>query len=95
MVKMELQQHNFNEVFAEIFMSHAQIIVERLWNGGEPGYEPGSEVDINEGKIGFRKAVRATQADLNRIQVATRAEIQHDMNFLDKQTALKNGPMDR
>ena len=41
-------------------MSHAQIIIERLWNGGEPGYEPGSEVDINAGKIGFRKAVGAT-----------------------------------
>ena len=67
MVKMELKQHNFNEVFAQIFTSHADNIVNRLWNGGEPGYEPGNELDINEGRIGFRKAVGATQADLNRI----------------------------
>ena len=64
---MELKQHNFNQVFAEIFLSHTQNIIRRLWNGGEPGYEPGEEVDINEGKIGFKKAVGGTQADLNRI----------------------------
>ena len=84
MVKMELQSHNFNEVFAEIFKSHTDIIIQRLWSGGEPGYEPGSEVDINEGKIGFRKAVGATQADLARIKVATREELQHDMDYLNK-----------
>ena len=67
MVKMELKEHNFNEVFAQIFHSHTKNIISRLWNGGEPGYEPGNEVDINAGKIGFKKAVGATQADLNRI----------------------------
>ena len=65
-------------------MSHTENIVRRLWNGGEPGYEPGSKVDINEGKIGYKKAVGAIQADLAKIQVASRAELQHDMNYLSK-----------
>ena len=86
---MELKSHNFNEVFAQIFISHTENIISRLWNGGEPGYEPGNEVDINAGKIGFRKAVGATQADLDRIKVATRSELQHDMKYLEKQAALK------
>lgn len=94
-VKLELKEHNFNEVFAQIFLSHTENIISRLWNGGEAGYEPGHEVDINAGKIGFKKAVGAIQADLNRIQVATREELQHDMNFIEKQNALKAGPMDR
>ena len=95
MVKMQLKDHNFNEVFAQIFVKHAENIVRRLWNGGEPGYEAGAEVDINEGRIGFKKAVVATQADLNRIQVASRAELQHDMNFIQKQAALREGKMDK
>ena len=75
MVKLELKEHNFNEVFAQIFLSHTKNIINRLWNGGEAGYEPGNEVDINKGKIGFRKAVGATQADLDRIKVASRSEL--------------------
>ena len=43
-----------------IFMKHTETIIRRLWNGGEAGYEPGSEVDVNEGKIGFKKALGAT-----------------------------------
>lgn len=84
MVKVELIKHNFNEVFAQMYMKHTENVIRRLWNGGEPGYEPGAQVDINEGKIGFRKAVGAIQADLNRIEVATRAELQHDMDFLNQ-----------
>ena len=95
LVQIELKQHNFNEVFAQIFMKHTENIIRRLWNGGEAGYEPGSEVDVNEGKIGFKKALGATKADLNRIQVATREELQRDMNFIKKQQALKEGNMDK
>lgn len=95
MVKMELKQHNFNEVFTQIFISHTENIVRRLWSGGEPGYEPGAEVDINEGKIGYKKALGATQADLARMKVATRAELKHDMDFIKKQAALREGNMDR
>ena len=78
-----------------MYMKHTENIIRRLWNGGEPGYEPGNQVDINEGKIGFKKAVGATQADLNRIEVATRAELQHDMDFLNQQAALREGKMDK
>ena len=41
-------------------MMQVDAIIRRLWNGGEPGYEPGNEVDINEGKVGYRKAMGAT-----------------------------------
>ena len=74
-VEMKLISHNFNAVFAQIFFSHAENIVTRLWNGSEPGYEPGAEVDVNAGKIGFKKAKGAIEADLARIQVATRSEL--------------------
>ena len=67
----------------------------RLWNGGAPGYEPGEEVDVNAGKIGFRKAVGGTQADLNRIQEATRSELQRDVQFIKGQAALREGGMDK
>ena len=76
-------------------MQHVDTIMRRLWMGGEPGYEPGEEVDINAGKVGFRKAVGATQADLDRMAVATRAELKHDIDFINKQNALKAGPMDK
>ena len=58
--EIELKSHNFNEVFANIFMMQVDAIIRRLWNGGDPGYEPGNEVDINEGKVGYRKALGAT-----------------------------------
>ena len=73
MVKVEMIKHNFNEVFAQMYMKHTEDVIRRLWNGDEPGYEPGAQVDINEGEIGFRKAV-CYSGYLNRIDVATRAE---------------------
>jgi len=39
---VKLLEHNYNEVFAQIFMSHAENIMRRLWTGGVPGYEPGA-----------------------------------------------------
>mmetsp|Transcript_32549 Transcript_32549/g.38284 ORF Transcript_32549/g.38284 Transcript_32549/m.38284 type:complete len:96 (+) Transcript_32549:574-861(+) len=95
MVKLELKEHNFNEVFAMIFLKHAETIISRLWSGGEAGYEPGNEVDINEGKVGFKKNVGAIAADMARIKVATREELQHDMRFLHQQAALREGTMDK
>ena len=82
MVKMELKEHNFNEVFAGIFTKHAETIISRLWAGGEAGYEPGSEFDVNEGKVGFKKNVGAIEADMARIKIATREELQHDVRYL-------------
>lgn len=95
MATVELKEHNYNEVFAQIFMSHTQNIMHRLWSGGEAGYEPGATVDINEGKIGFKKVMGATQADLARMKVATRAELKHDMDYLNQQAALREGKMDK
>jgi len=51
-VKFRLVKHNFNEVFANIFVAHAENIIRRLWGGGKPGYDPKDKVDINAGKIG-------------------------------------------
>lgn len=95
MVKMELKEHNFNEVFAGIFTKHAETIISRLWTGGEAGYEPGSEFDINEGKVGFKKNVGAIEADMARIKIATREELQHDVRYLQQQAALRSGNMDK
>lgn len=42
-------------MFADIFVKHAESIVSRLWNGGEPGYEAGTEFVANAGMIGYKK----------------------------------------
>ena len=82
---MTLVSHNFNEVFAEIFKTHCNNIIRRLWSGGKPGYDPNEKVDINEGMIGYKKALGAKEADMARIAVATRQELKHDMDFIKKQ----------
>lgn len=74
-VKIELIDHNFNQVFADIFMRHAVTIIGRLWSGGEAGYEPGSDFDVNAGKIGYKKNVGAIQNELANMKIATRAEL--------------------
>ena len=84
MVKLELIEHNFNEVFAQIFMKHAETLISRLWTGGEAGYDQGSNFDINEGKVGFKKNMGALEADMARISVATREELQHDVRYLQQ-----------
>lgn len=75
MVKFSLKEHNFNEVFAQMFSSHTQNIIKRLWGGGPPGYDPKEKVDVNEGKIGFKKAVGQLEADMAKIGIATREEL--------------------
>lgn len=48
----------------------------------EPGYE--GKVNVNEGKIGFKKAVGGKEADMARIAVASRTELKHDIDFLKR-----------
>jgi len=83
-VKVTLKDHNFNQVFASIFIQHATQIVQRLWSGGSAGYDEETKGDINEGKIGFKKAVGKYEADMARIAIATRAELKHDTDFLKR-----------
>ena len=35
---------------------HTQNVIKRLWSGGTPGYDIRDKVNVNEGKIGFKKA---------------------------------------
>jgi hypothetical protein len=81
-VQMNFREHNFNEVFTEVFKNHAEQVIRRLWQGVEPGYD--SKVDTNEGKIGYKKSLGAKEADMARIAVASRSELKHDMDFLKK-----------
>lgn len=46
----------------------------------EAGYD--RKIDINAGKIGFKKAVGGLQADFARIEIANRHELKHDLDFL-------------
>ena len=46
MVKFTLKEHNFNSIFAQMFESHTQNIIKRLWGGGQPGYDPNEKVDV-------------------------------------------------
>lgn len=39
-VKFKLINHNFNQVYANIFTAHTENIIRRLWGGGRPGYDP-------------------------------------------------------
>ena len=43
-----------------------------------------------QGKIGFKKAKGGLEAELDKMSVATRAELKHDMDFMKKQAALKD-----
>ena len=95
MVKFTLKDHNFNPVFAEIFTTHTKGIIKRLWGGGAPGYDPKQKVNINEGKIGYKKAAGKLESEMAKISVATRAELKHDMDFLKKQKELRDGTMDK
>ena len=95
MVKFTLKEHNFNEIFAQMFESHTQNIIKRLWGGGPPGYDPKDKVDINEGKIGFKKNVGQIEADMAKIAIATRAELKHDLEYLNTMKQLKEQPRDR
>ena len=72
MVQFTLKEHNFNPVFAEIYSEHTKNIIKRLWSGGAPGYDPKEKVDINEGKIGFRRVVGQLEQDMSKIGIATR-----------------------
>ena len=95
MVKFSLKDHNFNPVFAEIFSAHTKNIIKRLWGGGAPGYDPKEKVNINEGKIGYKKALGKNEADMAKIGIATRAELKHDMDFMKQQKELRDGNMDK
>lgn len=81
-VKFVLKEHNFDPIFAQIFESHTQNIIRRLWSGGPPGYD--RKVDTNSDKVGFKRAVGGLAADMERIKMATRSELKHDMDFLKK-----------
>jgi hypothetical protein len=81
-VTMNFKEHNYNKIFAEVFKTHADQVIRRLWQGMEPGYE--GKVDVNEGKIGFKKAVGGKEADMARIAVASRSELKHDIDFLKR-----------
>ena len=95
MVKFTLKEHNFNEIFAQMFENHTQNIIKRLWGGGPPGYDPKEKVDINEGKIGFKKNVGQLEADMAKIGIATRAELKHDLEYLNTMKQLKAAPKDK
>jgi leucyl-tRNA synthetase len=94
-VKLALLDHNFHKVFAQIFVTHATTIVQKLWSGHPAGYDKETKSDINAGKIGFKKAVGKLEADMQRIQIASRAELKHDTDYLKKIAELRNGGLDR
>lgn len=50
--ELTINDHNFDPNFAKIYEAAGHQILRRLWEGGEPGYIPGSKSDINKGKIG-------------------------------------------
>ena len=95
MVKFQMKEHNFNQVFVDIFTSHTQGIIKRLWGGAPPGYDPKDKYDPNEGKIGYKKAAGKLEQDMAKISVATRAELKRDLDFLKQQKALQEGGMDK
>jgi hypothetical protein len=44
-VTMNFKEHNYNKIFAEVFKTHADQVIRRLWQGMEAGYE--GKVDVN------------------------------------------------
>ena len=64
--------HNYDVNFARIFNAGCDQLVRRLWEGGEPGYIPGTKSDINKGKIGNKKNVGVLASELDKLKVLSR-----------------------
>lgn len=70
-------------------------MVQKLWSGHSAGYDKETKFDVNEGKIGFKKAANKIESDLARMQIATRAELKHDTDYMKKMAEFRHGDMDR
>lgn len=90
-VKLSFKESNFDVVLSEKFEAQAKAVIRRLWQGREAGYD--EAFDVNTGKIGFKKSVGGVQADIEKMAVATRSELKHDMDFLKQQAELRHGEM--
>ena len=80
--------HNFDPNFAKLFFAGTEQIIRRLWQGGEPGYLPGTEADINKGKIGVKKVQGALNSEMEKLKILSRSELKHDIEFFHTRAQL-------
>ena len=76
-------EHNFDENFVKIYEAAANQILRRLWEGGEPGYIPGTKSDINKGKIGGQKNQGGLQYEMEKLKLLNRHELKHDVEYMN------------
>ena len=88
--EMAIMGHNYDQNFAKIFEATAEQILRRLWQGGEPAYEPGSVSDINKGKIGTRKAKGTLATEMEKMKLLDDHELKHDVEFMNTATQLRH-----
>ena len=90
MVKMKIVKANVEQTFMTIFETHAHNVIRRLWLGKEPGYD--KKININEGKVIQKKGnTNKIEAELASMQVASAAEMKHDVAYLHRMADLRNG----
>lgn len=82
--------HNYDKNFANIFEATAEQILRRLWQGGEPAYEPGSMSDLNKGKIGVKKAQGTLASEMEKMKLLNDHELKHDVEFMNTAVALRH-----
>ena len=73
-----------------IFYLQANQIIKRLWQGGDPGYLPGDVVDSGKHKVGNKKSQGALEYQMDKLKLLNRAELKHDVEFLNMATDLRH-----
>ena len=88
--QLTIMGHNYEQGFATVFEALAEQILRRLWQGGEPAYEPGQVSDINKGKIGVKKAVGTLASEMESMKLLDNHELKHDVEFMNTAVALRH-----
>lgn len=84
---LKVLDHNFEQHYYDKFVHRAEQLMQRLHQGGEPAYIPGSK-DTNRAK-GKKKNQGALEYEMQKLKVLSAQEIKHDVAFLNQAVELK------
>jgi hypothetical protein len=88
--ELKFLDHNYDKAFARIFFLQADQVMKRLWQGGDAGYLPGDMLSNERDKHANKKAQGALEAQMEKLKVLNRAELKHDVEYLNMATDLRS-----
>mmetsp|Transcript_17822 Transcript_17822/g.30224 ORF Transcript_17822/g.30224 Transcript_17822/m.30224 type:complete len:486 (-) Transcript_17822:71-1528(-) len=86
--QLKFIDHNLDQNFAHIFEAGANQIIRRLWQGGEPNYEPGAKKK-EQGKEAVKKNQGALEYQMERLKILSKHELKHDVKYLNMAADLR------